>query len=374
MKFTPLLCAAALLPLAACNASSDNKAAPQEKAETAPKQAEPTDDGMTSRDDAAAVDDIARPDMQLQVVLDRLGFSPGVVDGKMGISTVNALRGFQAANDLTVSGERDAPTIAALRQWQAISATRLVTVPASYAEAAFVPIPEKASERAKLAAMGYESILEKLAERFHTTPEVLKTLNPDAAFSAPVADLDNAVPAVIAAGTSLRVPNVGADAIVAADVTNAGWLATLTSLGVGTGQPDAERIEVSKKAGTMKVFDAGGKLVALFTVTTGSEHDPLPIGSWKVKGVGRNPDYAFNPALLRDVPASEGKHRLPPGPNSPVGVVWIDLNKEHYGLHGTPEPQAIGRSESNGCVRLTNWDAARLAQMVSVGTKVDFIA
>ncbi len=374
MKFVSLLCAAALLPLAACNASSGNKAEKAEKTEAAPKTVEASDDGMTSRDDAAAVDDVARPEMQLQVVLDRLGFSPGVVDGKMGISTVNALRGFQTANELQVSGELDAPTTAALRQWQRIAATRLVTVPASYADATFVPIPEKASERAKLAAMGYESILEKLAERFHTTPEVLKALNPNAAFAAPVADADNAVPAVIAAGTSLRVPNVGADAIVAADVTNVGWLATLTSLGVGTGQPDAERIEVSKKAGTMKVFDAGGKLIALFTVTTGSEHDPLPIGSWKVKGVGRNPDYAFNPALLRDVPASEGKHRLPPGPNSPVGVVWIDLNKEHYGLHGTPEPQAIGRSESNGCVRLTNWDAARLAQMVSVGTKVDFIA
>lgn len=374
MKFVPLLCAAALLPLAACNASSDNKPAPQEKTEAAPKQAEGSDDGMTSRDDAAAVDDIARPVMQLQVVLDRLGFSPGVVDGKMGISTVNALRGFQAANNLTVSGELDTPTTAALREWQRISATRLVTVPASYAEATFVPIPQKASERAKLAAMGYESMLEKLAERFHTTPEVLKALNPNAAFAAPVADPETAAPPVIAAGTSLRVPNVGADAIVAADVDNAGWLATLTSLGVGTDQPDAERIEVSKKAGTMKVFDAGGKLIALFTVTTGSEHDPLPIGSWKVKGVGRNPDYAFNPALLRGVPASEGKHRLPPGPNSPVGVVWIDLNKEHYGLHGTPEPQAIGRSESNGCVRLTNWDAARLAQMVSVGTKVDFVA
>lgn len=374
MKFASLLCAAALLPLAACNASSDRKADSEEKTEAAPKQVAASDDGMTSRDDAAAVDDVARPDMQLQVVLDRLGFSPGVVDGKMGISTVNALRGFQIANDLKVSGELDAPTTAALRQWQRISATRLVTVPASYAEATFVPIPEKASERAKLAAMGYESVLEKLAERFHTTPEVIKALNPNAAFAAPVADADEAVPVVVAAGTSLRVPNVGADAIVAADVDNADWLATLTSLGVGTDQPDAERIEVSKKAGTMKVFDAGGKLVALFTVTTGSEHDPLPIGSWKVKGVGRNPDYAFNPALLRDVPASEGKHRLPPGPNGPVGVVWIDLNKEHYGLHGTPEPQAIGRSESNGCVRLTNWDAARLAQMVSFGTKVDFIA
>lgn len=371
MKFAPLLCAATLLPLAACNASS-NKSDSEQKAEVAPKKAEWTGDGMTSRDGTTDADDVARPELQLQVVLDRLGFSPGVVDGKMGASTTNAIEGFQEANGLKVNGELDDPTKTMLRRWEAIPATRVVTIPASYAGESFAPLPEKPSEQAKLPAMGYQSMLERLAERFHTTADVLKSLNPEAPFSAPATE--GSAPPVIAAGASLRVPNVGADHIVAADVDNADWLATLGSLGVGTDQPDADRIEVSKKAGTMKIFDAGGKLVALFTVTTGSEHDPLPIGKWKVKGVGRNPDYAFDPALLRGVPASEGKHRLPPGPNNPVGVVWVDLDKEHYGLHGTPEPQAIGRSESNGCVRLTNWDAARLAEMVSVGTKVDFVA
>ena len=362
MKFAPLLCAAALMPLAACGDRNDREEA-QPKAQTA-QTAEWTGDGMTSRDGEAAPDDIARPEMQLQVVLDRLGFSPGVVDGEMGLSTANALRGFQEANGLAVTGEWDAATKAALAQWEAIPATRVVTVPESYAKQSFAPLPGKAAEQAKLSAMGYENLLEKLAERFHTTPEVLQALNPEADFAAPA----------IAVGTKLRVPNVGADHIAAAEVDDAGWLATLASLGVGTDQPAAGRVEVSKRAGTMKVFDAAGTLIALFTVTTGSDHDPLPIGNWTVQGVGRNPDYGFDPALLRGVAASEGKHRLPPGPNNPVGVVWIDLDKEHYGLHGTPEPQAIGRSQSNGCVRLTNWDAARLAEMVSVGTKVDFVA
>lgn len=373
MKFSSLLCAAALLPLAACGdgiGGADTKKA----AETAPKQPEWTGDGMTSRDGEAAKDDVARPEMQLQVVLDRLGFSPGVVDGKMGLSTTNALKGFQEAKGLTVTGDWDEATKAALVEWDAIPATRMVTVPESYTASSYAPLPEKPAEQAKLAAMGYASLLEKLAERFHTTPEVLKALNPDLDAAAdPSASPVAATPA-IKTGATLRVPNVGADTVVAADIDNKAWLETLASLGVGTTQPKAGKIEVSKKAGTMKVFDAAGKLIAMFTVTTGSAHDPLPIGSWKVRGVGRNPDYAFDPALLRGVPASEGKHRLPPGPNSPVGVVWIDLDKEHYGLHGTPEPQNIGRSESNGCVRLTNWDAARLAQMVAPGTKVDFVA
>lgn len=371
MKFAPLLCAAALLPLAACGKGADQTTpAPAEK--SAARSAEWTGDGMTSRDDAAEPDDVARPEMQLQVVLDRLGFSPGVVDGTMGLSTANALKGFQEAKGLAVTGERDAATRAALAQWEMVPATRVVAVPESYTAAGFAPLPEKASARAKLAAMGYESLLERLAERFHTTPDVLQDLNPSLVG---VTTAGGSAPApAIPANMPLRVPNVGADRIVADDVGNKDWLETLASLGVGSGQPDAERIEVSKKAGTMKVFGVGGKLIALFTVTTGSVHDPLPLGTWKVRGVGRNPDYAFDPALLRGVPASEGKHRLPPGPNNPVGVVWIDLDKEHYGLHGTPDPQAIGRSESNGCVRLTNWDAARLAEMVSVGTRVDFVA
>ncbi|MCZ8369675.1 MAG: L,D-transpeptidase [Porphyrobacter sp.] len=146
----------------------------------------------------------------------------------------------------------------------------------------------------------------------------------------------------------------------------------MRSLGVGNAQPEVMRILVDESEGWLKAYDGKDRLVAMFTVTTGSQHDPLPIGNWSVKGVAYNPPFTFDPELFWDVPDSENKQRLPPGPNNPVGVVWIDLDKEHYGIHGTPAPEAIGRSKSHGCVRLTNWDAARLALMVSPGTRVEF--
>ena len=170
----------------------------------------------------------------------------------------------------------------------------------------------------------------------------------------------------------MRVPNIGGDRIAPGSVDDSTWQATLQSLGVGTDYPKADKVVVSKGGGTLKAYDAGGKLIAEFTVTSGSSHDPLPIGTWKVNGVTRNPPFHYNPDLFWDAKATDEKATLPPGPNGPVGVVWIDLNKEHYGIHGTPEPQTIGRTQSHGCVRLTNWDAARLAQMVSPGTKVVF--
>ena len=109
---------------------------------------------------------------------------------------------------------------------------------------------------------------------------------------------------------------------------------------------------MSEKAGTLKAFDKSDRLVALFTVTTGSTNDPLPLGEWGINGVGHNPTFSYNPELFWDVPDSEAKQQLPPGPNGPVGVVWIDLTKEHYGIHGTPAPETIGRVQSHGCVKV----------------------
>ncbi|MBW8708923.1 MAG: L,D-transpeptidase, partial [Alphaproteobacteria bacterium] len=118
----------------------------------------------------------------------------------------------------------------------------------------------------------------------------------------------------------------------------------------------------------VRVLDGAGKLVALFPATIGSRHDPLPIGTWKIRGVAKLPSFHYNPDLFWDAGGKDDKAKLPPGPNSPVGVVWIDLSKEHYGIHGTAEPQMISRTSSHGCIRLTNWDAAKLAQMVRPGT------
>jgi lipoprotein-anchoring transpeptidase ErfK/SrfK len=326
--------------------------------------------------DPALADDQPRPEMQLQVVLDRLGFTPGVVDGKQGLSTRHAIAGFQEAKGLPVTGELDAATRQALLPWSNIPATRLVTIPTDFAAGPFEQIPPKPEDQAKLPSLGYQSLDEKLAERFHTTPATLLMLNPGLSPSQPASQSPGAPtnPSPFQAGQQIRVPNVGADRIDEAGVSDTRWRDTLSMLGVGSAQPQAAKIVVSKSNGTLKAYDAAGKLVGMYTATMGSSHDPLPLGQWKVVGIARNPDFAFNPDLLWDVPKSEAKQRLPPGPNGPVGVAWIDLDKPHYGIHGTPEPASIGRAESHGCVRLTNWDVARLVQMVKVGTQVLFEA
>lgn len=325
--------------------------------------------------------------MQAQVVLERLGFSPGVIDGKTGLSTTNAVTGFQKANGLLTTGKFDDPTMKALARWSHIAATRVVTIPEDFAQGRFELLPKDPAQQAKLPEIGYTSLEEKLAERFHTTPEVLRGLNPELARQA-IARADaekqrkalnpptanSLPPEPYRVGLQIRVPNTGGDRIDPANVQDKGWLATLATLGVSDGQPDAARIVVSKSKGTLEAYDNADKLVAVFTVTTGSSRDPLPLGDWKINGKSYNPEFSYDASLFWDVPDSKGEHLLPPGPNGPVGVVWIDLSKEHYGIHGTPEPHTIGRAESHGCVRLTNWDAARLAQMVTGSTKVSFVS
>ena len=354
-------------------------------------------DSMSYQDpDASRTDNFDAPEyMQLQVVLDAKGFSPGIIDGKMGLSTKNAITAYQEQAGLMASGKLDEETRQKLGESMSISATRIVTLPREYADMTFSPIPAKSEDKANLSKLGYESMLEKLAERFHTTKEVLQTLNPDLQMAATAASKSatgkTAEPQTaskqqaagsenssdqnsrtLAAGTKLRVPNVSADKIASGSVEDKDWLATLVSLGVGSEQPQASKIVVDKSDGTLKAFDGAGKLLAAFTATMGSTHDPLPIGTWKIVGKAYNPPFSLDPELMWDLPDDGKKLQLPPGPNGPVGVVWIDLSKEHYGIHGTPDPETIGRAESHGCVRLTNWDAARLAQMVDASTKVVF--
>jgi lipoprotein-anchoring transpeptidase ErfK/SrfK len=352
-------------------------------------------DAMASRDPRPGetvqpeiADPDPRPIMQMQVVLERLGFAPGVIDGKEGLSLRNALSAFQQANDMSPSGKPDEPTRQALGRWSNIPATRVVTIPDDFAAGPFQPVPKEPSDQAKLQHLGYGTLEEKLAERFHTTPEVLRMLNPGGmpagakgAAPAPAQGQPQKQPQAqqpaapqFRAGQQIRVPNTGADAIDAGSIDDQPWLTTLRNLGVGTTQPTVEKVVVSKSKGTLMAYDGQGKLVAAFTATMGSEYDPLPLGEWKIKGVARNPPFNYNPDLFWDADPKDEKEKLPPGPNGPVGVVWIDLSKEHYGIHGTPEPQTVGRAESHGCVRLTNWDAARLAQMVKPGAVALFEA
>lgn len=388
-----LIAAVSLLTLAACGFNGTD---PDEPAKEAATQTDGNlADAMASEDPGQGEfivpeirDSKARPTMQVQVVLDRQGFGPGVVDGKLGLSTENALRGFQEANALEITGELDNETRRALARWDNIPATRIVRIPESWGMMTFTEVPEEPAEQAEMQRLGYESLDEKLAERFHTTVEVLRELNPGGrpAGATSATPTPSPTPAntaeeaedeprsTFAAGQVIRVPNVGADRIVPGAVDDPDWARTLQSLGVGSEQPKVERIVVSKSKGTLRAYDAEDELIALFTVTSGSQHDPLPLGEWGVNGIAFNPKFAYDPDLFWDVPDSEEEQQLPPGPNSPVGVVWIDITKEHYGIHGTPEPQTIGRTQSHGCVRLTNWDAARLAEMVTGSTDVLFEA
>lgn len=378
------ICAAFALPLllmAACESEVPQQAENPDQLVHPAKAADTNGaDGMASRDSpkgqTGSSDDLSdlerRPIMQAQVVLERLGFSPGTIDGKAGLALSNAVAGFQEANDLPITGNMDVATKRGLSRWADIPATRIVTIPQSWGEIEFEKLPDGAAKQAAMNRLGYESMAEKLAERFHTTPGVLALLNHDMVPSPKGSSGKDE--ATYAAGQQVRVPNVGNDRIDTSLVDDKGWLATLQSLGVGTDQPAAKRILVDESAGWLKVFDEGDNLVALFTVTTGSSQDPLPIGNWGITGIAYNPPFAFDPTLFWDVPDSEASQQLPPGPNGPVGVVWIDLTREHYGIHGTSAPETIGRAQSHGCVRLTNWDAARLALMVSTKTKVVFQA
>lgn len=349
--------------------------------------------GATTPDTIADTEE--RPIMQAQVVLDRIGFGPGVIDGQMGMSTRNALEGFQEANDLEITGALDDATTEALSEWERIPATRVVTIPASWADLRFEQMPEGTAEKAEMEQLGYTSLDEKLAERFHTTVEVLGQLNPNgrpagatdramrgAATPTPTssASTETNPPQTLRRGDSrfrasqqIRVPNIGADRISPDAVTDRGWQQTLASLGVGTDQPEVDRIVVSKSAKTLKAYQ-GDQLVAIFTVSSGSSEFPLPLGEWEIVGEAYNPPYSYDPEVLGLEDSEQETYQLPPGPNGPVGVIWIDLSKDHYGIHGTPDPETIGRAQSSGCVRLTNWDAARLAGMVNTDTEVLFEA
>jgi lipoprotein-anchoring transpeptidase ErfK/SrfK len=293
-----------------------------------------------------------------QVLLDRAGFSPGVIDGMAGISFEYAVKGFQEARGLAVTGQLDQQTRAALLQDRAPSTLRL-RIDESDAQGPFTPIPEEPEQQAKMERLAYRNLLEKLSEKFHTTPATIIALNsPDT---------------VLRAGTVLRLPNVlpasRSYANVKPDVAQ-----LLSDLNVNGRQPEGKRVVVDKSDKIVRVYDDNERLIAQFPATLGSEKDPLPLGNWKVNSLAFNPPFKYQPQLFWDVEDTEKEQMLPPGPNGPVGVVWIDLNREHIGLHGTNSPETIKRAESHGCVRLTNWDAARLTQMIGNGTPVVFQA
>ena len=326
--------------------------------ETRAKKAKPNDDPAAQRPMDLKAEKFDGSVFHAQVLLDRAGFSPGVIDGMPGISFEAALKGFQEARGMQPTGQLDNSTRAALLQDRAPSVVRL-RIAESDAQGPFTPIPKEPEQQAKMERLAYRNLLEKLSEKFHTTPATIIALNDPRM--------------ALRAGTVLRLPNVLPASRnyegVKPDVAQ-----TLSDLNVNAQQPKAERVVVDKSDKLVRVFAEGGRLIAQFPATLGSDKDPLPLGNWKVNSIAYNPPFKYQPQLFWDVEDTEKEQMLPPGPNGPVGVVWIDLNREHIGLHGTNSPETIKRAESHGCVRLTNWDAGRLTRMIGNGIPVVFQA
>lgn len=280
--------------------------------------------------------------LHVQVLLDRANFSPGVLDGRWGKNTEKAVYWFQYDRGLEPTGQVDAVTydllVAASRERPAVEP---YTLTADDLAGPFVDLPDDVYEKAELDCLCYESAIERLAERLHATPELLAQLNPG---------LDAGA---LQEGTTLWVPAVR-------DGTNA---------------PEAgavDRIVISKNGFYTQALAADGRILFHFPSTLGTDYDPTPDGEFHVTGITFEPHFHYQPELFHEVPDDDPTAMLPPGPNSPVGVVWIALSKPHYGIHGTPEPRTIGYTSSHGCVRLTNWDAELLAHHVARGTPVHF--
>ncbi|MBW5434225.1 murein L,D-transpeptidase [Bradyrhizobium canariense] len=277
--------------------------------------------------------------VRLQVLLDRAHFSPGEIDGRFGENAKKALRAYAEARQLPVSDTVTDDVWTALRaDDRPVTMTYAITEQ-DVAGPFLKKLPSKMEDMMELTKLGFTSAREALAEKFHMSEQLLAALN------------------------SGRHFDRAGDTIVVVDTSGAGE-------GIST---KADRIEVDKVRQTVKLFDKSNALIGFYPATVGSEEKPSPSGTLKVTEVSRNPYYRYNPAYRFKGVHSRKPFTIKPGPNNPVGTVWINLSAEGYGIHGTPSPEKISKAESHGCVRLTNWDAERVAGRVSKGTPVAFV-
>jgi lipoprotein-anchoring transpeptidase ErfK/SrfK len=278
--------------------------------------------------------------IKTQVLLDRARFSPGVIDGHNGENLQNAIKAFEKANELKPDGTLDEEVWKRLTETSADPVLTEYTIAEGDVKGPFVEIPDEMEDQAKLERLGYSSPVELLAEKFHMDTDLLKALNPDKPFGK--------------AGTIIVVANVGAKA-------------------AAEKKEKAAKIEIVKSERILRALAQDGAVMAVYPASIGSEEKPAPRGSHTVRAVAPNPNYTYNPDYkFKGVKAKE-KFEIKPGPNNPVGSTWIDLSVESFGIHGTPEPEKVGKAYSHGCVRLTNWDVEELAGMVEKGTAVEFV-
>lgn len=278
--------------------------------------------------------------LRLQVELDRMGFSPGCIDGRWGSQTVEALRSWERQQELRDLGVWD---VAVSNRFAGVTNHLMKYVVTTNDLQDLEPVPEGWPERAAMKTMGYANVRERLAEKFHAKESLLEQLNP----SLPWPDLPE--------GIEVVVPN--------ADTSR-------------DRMPKASRLEVNLDRKFIEAFNGEGRLLAHFPCSIAHNVEKRPRGETTIVSAAPNPNYTFDPALFAEDPVASAlpsKLIIPPGPNNPVGVAWIGLALQGYGMHGTPRPEDIGRTESHGCFRLHNWNAARLVRMVTIGMPVTMV-
>ncbi|HVT02610.1 MAG TPA: L,D-transpeptidase [Thermoanaerobaculia bacterium] len=287
--------------------------------------------------------DVSGPSvLRAQVLLDRLNYSVGIVDGRWGKNSGISALFFQRENGLEPTGNLDEATFRQLMAKGGGAPTLLqYTVTADDLKGPFTKIPDDVYEKEKLSCLCYESLEEALSERFHTTADFLELANPGVSIKS------------LQAGQAIAVPDVRT---AHPDGTN-----------------DVKKIIISVKGDYLNGLDAAGNVIFHAPTTLGSKYDPSPDETLKIVATAHMPKFHYQPTLFHEVPDSDPEAHLQPGPNSPVGVVWMALSKEHFGIHGTAFPDSIGYASSHGCVRLSNWDAEDLSHRVDKGTLVAFV-